>query len=385
MAPSSSSCVSLFSDFEAMSCALGNDHKWRRKCKELDNDTEAVTLLRLLVPRDDDLQDKLMKRSGVKLSQGIIGLFTRLCAYGEMIVELKNSPLPCKSCDALFAENKLVRGENLEYANDVGTFLRENECLTLSLANLQSEIDLLKSNASMPCNSCVALNDELDTTRSKIALLESSASLPCTSCESLLADFNQLKLIHTTCVDELEHARAEICDMKSMPCSKSSLLLVDDSCHTSCDDDNALRDVNDVVFSCEFVCTTCINLDSEVLVLKKICEDMSAKLVEHDELSANLEKENELLHTTNMLNALKKKPIVLEICHVVHVSASSLKMRFCAQDARAFLPRVWILASLVTPMLMLLNLLLLNRTHVLLLSVSLWMVVSVLVLWIALP
>jgi hypothetical protein len=99
-----------------------------------------MTLLRLLVAQDDDLQDKLMKRSRVKLSQGIIGLFTHLCAYGEMIVALKNSPLPCKSCDALLVENKLVMGENLEYANDVGTFLRENEYLDLSLANLQSEL-----------------------------------------------------------------------------------------------------------------------------------------------------------------------------------------------------------------------------------------------------
>jgi hypothetical protein len=195
-----------------------------------------MSLLRLLVAQDDDLQDKLMKRSRVKLSQGIIGLFTRLCAYGEMIVEFKNSPLPCKSCDALLAENKLVRGENLEYANDFSTFLRKNEYLNLSLANLQFQIDLLKSNASVPCNSCVALNDELDMARSKIALLESSASLPCTSYESLLADFNQLKLTHTQCVDEFEHARAEICDMKFMPCSKCSLLLVKDAPHTSCDD-----------------------------------------------------------------------------------------------------------------------------------------------------
>jgi hypothetical protein len=119
MAPSSSSCVSLFSDFEEMMCASRDDHKWRRKCMELEKDTEAMVLLCLLVAQDDDLQDKLMKRSRVKLSQGIIGLFTHLCAYGEMIVELKNSPLPCKSCDALLAENKLVRGENLEYANDV--------------------------------------------------------------------------------------------------------------------------------------------------------------------------------------------------------------------------------------------------------------------------
>jgi hypothetical protein len=58
------------------------------------------------------MQDKLMKRSGVKLSQGIIGLFTRLCAYGKMIVELTNSPLPCNSCDALLAEINLF-GEKI--------------------------------------------------------------------------------------------------------------------------------------------------------------------------------------------------------------------------------------------------------------------------------
>jgi GTP-sensing pleiotropic transcriptional regulator CodY len=39
-------------------------------------------------------------------------------------------------------------------------------------------------------------------------------------------------------------------------------------------------------------------LESEVLTLKKMRDDMSAKLVEHDEMSANLEKENELLRTT---------------------------------------------------------------------------------------
>jgi hypothetical protein len=55
MAPSSSSCVFLFSDFDEMVCASGNDQKWRRKCKELEKDTEAMTLLRLLVAQDDDL------------------------------------------------------------------------------------------------------------------------------------------------------------------------------------------------------------------------------------------------------------------------------------------------------------------------------------------
>ena len=132
--------------------------------------------------QEDDLQDKLMKRSKVKLAQGIISLFARLCAYGEINVELKNSHLPCKSCDALLAENKIVREENLEFANDVDTLLRKNEKLNSSLACLIDEYDLLKSNASMPCTSCVALDDELVKARSKIALLESNASLLCISC-----------------------------------------------------------------------------------------------------------------------------------------------------------------------------------------------------------
>jgi hypothetical protein len=39
-------------------------------------------------------------------------------------------------------------------------------------------------------------------------------------------------------------------------------------------------------------------LEREVLALKNMREDISAKLVEHDEMSANLEKENELSRTT---------------------------------------------------------------------------------------
>ena len=150
MASSSLSCESLSPDFGVMEVASGDDHKWRQKCEELKEDKEAMALMRLLVAQEDDLQDKLMKRSKGKLTQGIISLFTRLCAYGEINVELKNSRLPCKSCDALLDENKIVRGENLEFANDVGTLLRKNEELNSSLACLIDENDLLKSNASMP-------------------------------------------------------------------------------------------------------------------------------------------------------------------------------------------------------------------------------------------
>jgi hypothetical protein len=111
--------------------------------------------------------------------------------------------------------------------------------------------------------------------RSKILLLESNAFLSCVSCEFLHAEINELNLTHTTCVDELEHARAEICDNV-----------------------DALLYVNDVACSCDFICISCIDLESEALSLKKMHEDMSTKLVEHDDMSANLEKENELLRTT---------------------------------------------------------------------------------------
>ena len=62
MAPSSSSCVSLSPEIDEMEIASGDDRKWRRKCKELEKDVEAMALIRLLVAQDDDLQDKLIKR-----------------------------------------------------------------------------------------------------------------------------------------------------------------------------------------------------------------------------------------------------------------------------------------------------------------------------------
>ena len=80
---------------------------------------------------------------------------------------------------------------------------------------MKSENDLLKSNASMPCNSCTALKDDLYKARDEIALLKLNASLPCVLCESLFAEINELNLTHTTCVEQFEHARAQINEIKS--------------------------------------------------------------------------------------------------------------------------------------------------------------------------
>ena len=46
---------------------------------------------------------------------------------------------------------------------------------------LKSGSEMLKSNTSMPCNSYIVLNDDLDKARDDIALLKSNASLPCGS------------------------------------------------------------------------------------------------------------------------------------------------------------------------------------------------------------
>jgi hypothetical protein len=114
----------------------------------------------------------------------------------------------------------------------------------------------------------------------------------------LLAEINELKLTHTTCVDELEHARTKIDEISSRPCSLCSLKLIDDACFTSCVNNEALLDVNNDVSLTSLICTSCIDLKNEVLALKQMRNDMSTKLVEHNEMSANLEKEIELLRTT---------------------------------------------------------------------------------------
>ena len=72
MASSSLSCESLSLDFGVMEFASGDDRKWRQKCEELKEDKEAIALMRLLMDQEDDLQDKLAKRSKVKLSKVLL-------------------------------------------------------------------------------------------------------------------------------------------------------------------------------------------------------------------------------------------------------------------------------------------------------------------------
>jgi hypothetical protein len=66
----------------------------------------------------------------------------------------------------------------------------------------------------------------------------------------------------------------------------------DDDCLNSCCNHDALHNLHSTS------CTSCNDLKNEIEALKQVCDDMSAKLIEHNEMAARLEKDNDLLCTT---------------------------------------------------------------------------------------
>jgi hypothetical protein len=122
---------------------------------------------------------------------------------------------------------------------------------------------------------------------SKIELLKSNVS--CDSCVGILTENEKLKLDYSTCVEQLEIARAEIIEMNSMHSSTCSPTLNNDTCIDSNDNHDVLLDINACNVS-TISCASCIDLKHEIDDFKQVHDDMSAKLVEHNEKSANLEK-----------------------------------------------------------------------------------------------
>lgn len=164
-----------------------------------------------------------------------------------------NSMLACaKSEHELLEKNVASSFEHIEHVRSLLIDLHVDH------DDANEEIALVDSIASMPCNDCdtlrlniddlkhelrrsaillesansvidassftsANLREQLDDVKNELALLQSTTSLPCGSCESLHANLNELKLAHSTCVDELKHARAKIVELDSMP-SLCSLL-----------------------------------------------------------------------------------------------------------------------------------------------------------------
>jgi len=255
-----------------------HDPQVQLKINKLERKSKPESALDLLYRFEDGdltrhkLCHKLKDKNQGTLLECILALCVWIETRDDEIKELKfnasmsSDALPCNSCSSLLAKN---------------------DDLNASLACLKSENDTLKSNASMPCNSCVALHSDLDKARDEVVLLKSNASLPCASCESLIAEIKELKLTHTTCVEQLEHARAEINEIKSLPSAMCSLK----------ENGDALYGISKIDAS-PIICTTCIDLKSEVEALKRVRDDMSARLVEHKDMSARFEIEVDLLRTT---------------------------------------------------------------------------------------
>jgi hypothetical protein len=90
-------------------------------------------------------------------------------------------------------------------------------------------------------------------------------------------------------VEQLEIARAEIIEINSMYSSTCSSTLNNDTSNDSNDNHDVLLDINTCnVFT--IACASYIDLKHEIDNFKQVRDDISVKLVEHNEKSANLKK-----------------------------------------------------------------------------------------------
>jgi hypothetical protein len=233
MAPSAWSRLSFSSGIEICGIAIKDDR-------------EVTDVLKSVIDgkcADDDLLPDLLKMNKGKLVKCILTLIPRVGACDAKIDKLERKVKKYKS----------------KYSNACDSVLSDNYKMIRTIACLNSEIELLKSNVS------------------------------CDSCVDMLPENEKLKLDYSTCVEQLEIARAEIIEINSMHSSTCSSTLNNDTCIDFNDNHDVLLDINACNMSTAS-CTSCNDLKHEIDDLKQVRDDMSAKLVEHNGKSANLEK-----------------------------------------------------------------------------------------------
>jgi hypothetical protein len=89
---------------------------------------------------------------------------------------------------------------------------------------------------------------------------------------------------YSTCVEQLKIARAKIIEINSMHSTTYSSTLNNDTCIDSNDNYDILLDINICSVS-TIDCVSCIDLKHEIDDFKQVRDDMSVKLVEHNEKS----------------------------------------------------------------------------------------------------
>jgi hypothetical protein len=174
---------------------------------------------------------------------------------------------------------------------DILTLIPRVVACDVKIDKLERKVEKYKSKYSNACDSLLSDNYKMIRTiaclNSEIELLKSNVS--CDSCVGMLTKNEKLKLDYSTCVDQLEIARAEIIEINSSHSSICSSTLNNDTCIDSNDNHNVLLDINACNVS-TISCASCNNLKHEIDDFKQVRDDMSAKLVEHNEKSANHKK-----------------------------------------------------------------------------------------------
>jgi hypothetical protein len=156
----------------------------------------------------------------------------------------------------------------------------------------------------------------------EIELLKSNVS--CDSCVGMLAENDKLKLDYSTCVEQLEIARAEIIEINSLHSSTCSSTLSNDTCIDSNDNHDVLLDINACNVS-TISCTSCNDLKHEIHDLKEVCDDMSTKLVEHNEKSANLKKVVVMRQNCDLVDACHENNYFKAKLDGFHIDVSPIK------------------------------------------------------------
>jgi hypothetical protein len=228
----------------------------------IEDDHEVMDVLKFVLDdkcADDDLLPELLKMNKGKLIKDILTLIHRVVAFDMKIDKLERKVEKYKS----------------RYSNAYDSLLSDNYKMIRTIACLNSEIELLKLNVS------------------------------CDSCVGMLAENEKLKLDYSTFVEQFKTDRAEIIEINSMHSSTCSSTLNNDTCIDSNDNYDVLLDINACNMSTAS-CTSCNYLKYEIDDLKQVHDDVSAKLVEHNEKSANLDKVTVMSQNYYLIDACRE-------------------------------------------------------------------------------
>jgi hypothetical protein len=221
MAPSVCSPLFLSSGFEMCGITIEDDKK---RSGEMKTDCEVMDVLKLMLDGelgDKDFLPKLLKMNKGKLIKCILTLIPRVGACDAKIDKLERKVKKYKS----------------RYSNVCDFLLSDNYKMIRTIACLNFEIKLLKSNVS------------------------------CDSCVGMLVENKKLKLDYFTCVEQLEIARVKIIEINSMHSSTCSSTLNNDTYIDSNDNHDVLLDINACNMSTTSS-TSCNDLKHEIDDLK---------------------------------------------------------------------------------------------------------------------